>query len=443
MRRVNGYNNIKIYRFFLFLALSMAIAMLFFIFYIGYWNKIPSKLSIKAGVDQTLDLKVPVSGKIYPAKAYKEEAIAAEECLSINLTGKVIMKANEVQDYKAKLRLFGVIPYKDVDIQVIKDIRLTPAGIPVGIYVKTKGALVVGVGNFQTDLGRIAEPAKYKLRDGDYILEVNGIPVSGKKQLTELIEKSDGKEMTLKVLREGGVIEVLVTPQINKNGEYRLGIWIRDNAQGIGTLTYVDDSGRFGALGHGINDIDTSILMNLSAGAMYQTNIIGITKGKQGLPGELTGYIAYDENHKLGDIIENTGAGIFGVCGEETEESFISEQIPIALKQDIQVGDAQIISSVTGEPAYYSVEITEVRMDSDNVNRGIVLKVTDKKLLEMTGGIVQGMSGSPIIQNGKLIGAITHVFVNDPERGYGIFIENMLGTNMEFEQNMGSVSNMK
>lgn len=208
--------------------------------------------------------------------------------------------------------------------------------------------------------------------------------------------------------------------------EWKLGIWIRDNAQGIGTMTYEDADDTFGALGHGINDVDTSILMNLEEGVLYRTEIVGITRGAGGAPGELTGYIEYDSDNVIGEITENTVAGIFGVCDHTLLENTTFEPVPIALKQEIELGPAKIICSVSGEPEFYDVEIVEVNQEHENVNRGIVIRVVDEKLLMLTGGIIQGMSGSPIIQNGKLVGAVTHVLVNDSTKGYGIFIEEML-----------------
>lgn len=219
----------------------------------------------------------------------------------------------------------------------------------------------------------------------------------------------------------------MVTPDTNQNREWKMGIWVRDNAQGIGTLTYEDTDNSFGALGHGINDVDTSLLMNLEEGTLYRTEIVGITRGSNGSPGELTGYIEYDSENIIGEITENTTEGIFGICDEEVGQESSFEPIPIALKQEIVLGPAQIICSVTGEPEFYDVEIVEVNLERDNINRGIVVQVVDEKLLTLTGGIIQGMSGSPIIQNGKLVGAVTHVLVQDSTRGYGIFIEEMLG----------------
>lgn len=232
--------------------------------------------------------------------------------------------------------------------------------------------------------------------------------------------------MVLTIRRNNETTDVCINAGKNRMEDWKLGIWIRDNAQGIGTMTYEGTDATFGALGHGINDVDTSILMNLEEGTLYRTEIVGITRGTDGAPGELTGYIEYDSDNVIGEITENTAEGIFGVCDEELLANAAFEPVPIALKQEIELGPAQIICSVSGEPEFYDVEIVEVNLEHENVNRGIVIRVVDEKLLMLTGGIIQGMSGSPIIQNGKLVGAVTHVLVNDSTKGYGIFIEEML-----------------
>lgn len=433
------------YRSFLYLILLAAIIALTFTVYYIYWDKIPSTIKIRAGVEQKLDFKVPVSGEIYKVKedaaqvssvtetALKQENEQVAESMSeavesihVDFAHTVKVKANEIDTYQMDLKLFGILPYKNVDIEVIQDKMLIPSGIPIGIYVKTSGVLVVGIGEFENSEGDQVSPAKYVLQKGDYILRVNGEEIENKKHFITMVEESDGEDMVLTIKRNNETTEVMMKADQNQNEEWKLGIWIRDNAQGIGTMTYEDTDQSFGALGHGINDVDTSLLMNLEEGTLYKTEIVGITRGANGSPGELTGYIEYDSDNVIGEITENTTEGIFGVCNEEVVEAACYEPIPIALKQEIELGPAQIICSVTGEPEFYDVEIVEVNLEQDNINRGIVIQVVDEKLLTLTGGIIQGMSGSPIIQNGKLAGAVTHVLVQDSTRGYGIFIEEML-----------------
>lgn len=432
------------YRGFLWLLLLSGVAALLFTIYVSYLDKIPSQIRIRAGVEQEFDFRVPVSGEIY--RSAEEAAPVASvtdvdaedeayllsgedkkaESIHVDFARTVKLKANEIDTYQMDLKLFGVLPYKNVDIEVIQDKMLIPSGLPIGIYVKTDGVLVVGIGEFESNGGETISPARYVLQKGDYILECDGEAVENKKQFIGMVEGSEGEDMVLTIRRNNEITDVCINAGKNRMEEWKLGIWIRDNAQGIGTMTYEGTDNTFGALGHGINDVDTSILMNLEEGTLYRTEIVGITRGANGAPGELTGYIEYDSDNVIGEITENTAEGIFGFCDEKLVANSVYEPVPIALKQEIALGPAQIICSVSGEPEFYDVEIVEVNLEHENVNRGIVIRVVDEKLLMLTGGIIQGMSGSPIIQNGKLVGAVTHVLVNDSTKGYGIFIEEML-----------------
>lgn len=386
------------------------------------WEKIPASIRIKAGSEQELSLNVPVMGEIY--SPYREK----EEVIPVNLSRPVTVMANRMQEYTMDVKLFGVIPFKTVNVQVIPDKMLVPAGVPIGIYVKTDGILVIAQGDFEGMDHTRKEPAKHLLQAGDYILKADEHEVASKADFTKKISESGGRDMVLTIRREEEIFDIKVHPEQNVNGEYKLGIWIRDNAQGVGTMTYLDEDASFGALGHGINDTDTALLMEVKGGSLYKTEIIAIKKGQGGTPGELTGVIDYNLSNKIGTIDINSVEGIFGTLDFKGADAISGEAMPIGLKQDVEPGKAQILCCVDGEkiPKSYDVNIKAVHLDHDNINRGIELEVTDAALLEQTGGIVQGMSGSPILQNGKIVGAVTHVLVNDPTRGYGIFIENML-----------------
>ncbi len=393
--------------------------------YYNLYNQVPSVLRIKADMEQTIDLGVPLTGEMVAVSGQDESNIPAG-AVNIDLSRQVTMKMSSDQSYQMNVKIFGIVPFKQVGIQVIREQELTPVGAPVGIYVKAEGLLVVGVGDFQGLDGISYCPAKYVVKSGDYILELDGEPVTDKKDFVSRVEQCQGREVTLRIKRGDDILDVKAQPVQNSDQKYKLGIWIRDNAQGVGTMTYIDAEGNFGALGHGINDVDTSTLMNLDDGTLYQTEIIAIKKGRDGEPGEMTGMIVYSPERILGDIYYNGKEGIFGHCNEKALAMGTEEALPIGLKQDIEKGPAQILCTVDGVPKYYDVEITAVHLDHDNVNRGIELEVTDPELLALTGGIIQGMSGAPIIQNNHLIGAVTHVLVQDASRGYGIFIENML-----------------
>lgn len=419
---------LRVYRFCLCGALFCCSIALGVMGYFHLYNQLPAVLRVKAGEEQVLDFGLPLTGEVISVSDGGKSNIP-KEAITIDLSQEVTLQMEESSNYQLNVKLFGCLPFKQVGIQVIGETELTPAGIPIGLYVETDGLLVIGVGDFQGSDGISYCPAKYILKSGDYILECNGKAVTDKDNFIQDIEKSGGQNILLKIEREGEVQEVSIKPEKNSTGKYKIGIWVRDNAQGVGTLTYIDSDGNFGALGHGVTDVDTSTLMTVEDGTLYQTEIIAIKKGKVGTPGEMTGMIIYDEDRILGDIDYNGIEGIFGICNESALKLCSEKSLPIGLKQEIEKGPAQIYCCLNGEPEYYEIEITGVQLDNDNVNRGIEILVTDVDLLELTGGIVQGMSGSPIIQNGKFVGAVTHVLVNDPTRGYGIFIENMLEHN--------------
>ena len=351
------------------------------------WEKIPASIRIKAGSEQELSLNVPVMGEIY--SPYREK----EEVIPVNLSRPVTVMANRMQEYTMDVKLFGVIPFKTVNVQVIPDKMLVPAGVPIGIYIKTDGILVIAQGDFEGMDHTRKEPAKHLLQAGDYILKADEQEVASKADFTKKISESGGRDMVLTIRREEEIFDIKVHPEQNVNGEYKLGIWIRDNAQGVGTMTYLDEDASFGALGHGINDTDTALLMEVKGGSLYKTEIIAIKKGQGGTPGELTGVIDYNLSNKIGTIDSNSVEGIFGTVDLKGADIVSREAMPIGLKQDVEPGKAQILCCVDGEkiPKSYDVNIKAVHLDHDNINRGIELEVTDAALLEQTGGIVQGM----------------------------------------------------
>lgn len=394
----------------------------------GYYaldSSIPSSIYVRAGEEQSLNLRVPAKAEIIGVSVQGESNIP-KEAITIDLNRSVTLRMGEQEKYQFQVKLFGIVPFKQMEILVVEDEELIPVGIPVGIYMKTDGILVIGVGEFTGPDGIENSPAKYILKSGDYIRKIDGISVTEKEDFIKKIEESGGREVILTVERDGELIEQRVTPAKDQNGAYKIGVWIRDNAQGVGTMTYIDSQGNFGALGHGINDLDTSTLMNIDDGTLYQTEIVSVRKGVAGNPGEMTGRIIYSDERILGDITGNSIKGIYGICNQKGQTLTDHKALPIGFKQEIEKGAAQILCTVNGDTKYYDIEITAVHLDHDNVNRGIELTVTDPELLDLTGGIIQGMSGSPIIQNGKFIGAVTHVLVQDPSRGYGIFIEEMI-----------------
>lgn len=299
-------------------------------------------------------------------------------------------------------------------------------GMPVGIYMETDGVMVLNTEKIEGLDGNVYEPAADRVKTGDYIMAVNHQEITGKSDLLELVEEIDGGNVVLTLRRGEDTMDIKISPVEYEPDHYRLGIWVRDNVQGLGTITFLTEQSRFGALGHGINDTDTNMLMTIDSGRVYRTSIKDITKGYSGSPGTMEGIIVYNNYNVLGTIDKNTEAGIYGTI--DKIDDLFEEQIPIetASKEEIRTGDATIRCYIDNEIKEYDIRVTEIDKTDSEINKGLVIQVTDPELLEKTGGIIQGMSGSPIIQDGKLIGAVTHVFVQDSTKGYGIFIENML-----------------
>ncbi len=427
----------KIYKRCLLAAMVLTCFSLVGLWVLFAYKQIPGSIKLKVGEELIWNMGLPIVGEISKSEREEElQAVAVNEQAESNISGNSIridlsetitMKADMLSSYQMDLKLFGFIPFKQVEVDVIDEMTLTPVGLPIGIYLKTEGILVIGVGDYTSIDGRSVSPADNILKSGDYIREVDGQEISNKNAFIKMVEDSGGKPMILTICREQEEFDVKLTPIQNQNGEYKLGIWVRDNAQGVGTMTFVDSRGNFGALGHGITDVDTSLIMQLRSGTLYKTDIVAIKKGVKGEPGEMTGMIDYSDKNILGIVTQNTEKGIFGTCNEKMIDRVACAPLPIGLKQEVEKGEAQIYCTVDGEPAYYDIVIKDVHLDNDNVNKGIVIQVTDPELIALTGGIIQGMSGAPIIQNGKIIGAVTHVLINDATSGYGIFIEEMLG----------------
>ena len=318
------------------------------------------------------------------------------------------------------LKLLGIFPYKTVDVSVISDEELILSGETVGIKINADGVLVLGLADIKTKDGNACPAASAGLTSGDLIKEINGQQV---KSVAELEQKTaENDKCTILFERDGELKTTEAVPEISTDdGTKKLGVWVRGSTTGIGTMTYIAPSdGRFGALGHSITDADTGQLIKAGNGQLLPAAVTGVTKGRIGLPGEIRGTVSSGKG--LGSVDINTEYGVFG----NIDEIPGGQKIPIASKDELQTGSAYIVSDVAGgAPVMYSAEIQHININADN-NKGMVIKVTDDRLLNLTGGIIQGMSGSPIVQNGKLASAVTHVFVNDPSRGYGVFIENML-----------------
>ena len=303
--------------------------------------------------------------------------------------------------------------------------KVVPLGRAVGIKLFSDGVLVVGLSAVETDSGPSSPGRTCGLKAGDIITHINGQEVNTIEEVQDILGDEQGDAMTLRATRNGKPVQLSVQAIQNIQGSYQLGVWLRDSMAGIGTMTFYDpDSGVFAALGHGINDVDTATLMPMESGSIMYASVTDVKKGESGAPGELHG--SFDVNRDLGDLYANTNLGIYGVL-RDGALSPRGEAVEVAAREEVHVGGATILSNIAGEQVEeYQVEITHVYPAAAGDTRNLMVQVTDPRLLETTGGIVQGMSGSPILQDGKLVGAVTHVLVNDPTRGYGILAENMV-----------------
>lgn len=308
------------------------------------------------------------------------------------------------------------------------EIRVYPGGQPVGIKLNTKGALIIALSDIETKDGIVSPASKAGIQIGDSIIKINGVNINSSEDVSTYVNRCNGDEITITVYRKDNTLDVTVKPVLSANdGKYKIGLWVRDSTAGVGTLTFYDNkTGKFGALGHPITDVDTGNIMSISNGEVVSSNIVSIRKGAKGNPGELRG-IFVDEEKSLGNIYNNTECGIFGEGNINLINNNYSNPLPIAFRDEIKVGKAQILTTVDGnDPKFYDIEIEKLLPQKEPGSKSMIIKIIDKEFLEKTGGIVQGMSGSPIIQNGKIVGAVTHVLINKPDTGYGIYIDWML-----------------
>lgn len=302
-----------------------------------------------------------------------------------------------------------------------------PVGRAVGIKLFSDGVMVVGLSEVTTGDGNTSPAKACGLREGDIITHINNTEVDSIEEVQSVLQDLSGAQMSIRAVRGDHQVQMTAQAvQCSADGAYKLGAWIRDSMAGIGTVTFYDpDSGVFGALGHGINDVDTALLMPLQSGSIMYAEVTDVKRGVSGTPGELHG--AFQVSQDLGALYANTPSGVFGhLSGGDLATG---QPVEVASRDEVRVGKATIRSNIAGKTVEeYQVEITHIYPASAGDTRNLMIKVTDPRLLEATGGIVQGMSGSPILQNGKLVGAVTHVLINNPTQGYGILAENMIAT---------------
>ena len=342
-------------------------------------------------------------------------------CSAVWLVLVITVAVSALLPHKSPV-VFGVAkPQEAVSTQSTEEALYCPGGMSFGVRMSTKGVLVVGFS--RSSKGGECPAEKAGLSTKDVIESINGKSVNTVAEVIGCIEGCGGNKVTLEVLRDGARKTVSFLPEKDESGVYRAGIWVRDSTAGIGTVTLVNPkNGEFWGLGHGICDSDTGVLMPLLRGNVYDISVVSVRKGKAGAPGELKGYF---DSALSGILMKNTATGVYGRFSE-VDAASLMKPMPLAERQEVKEGDATIFCTLTnGKVSEYTIRIVKITSPKGNA-KNFIIEVTDPRLLEETGGIVQGMSGSTIIQNGKIVGAVTHVMVNDPTRGYGIFIENML-----------------
>ncbi len=379
---------------------------------LGALQRLPDEVVLGAGTAWEL----PVSSAVKVAATNGAE-------IDADSAGGLTLRAGDAGEGELTFSLLGLLPIRTVKLSVQPRRVLVPGGQSVGVALRTGGVVVVG----NSDLGRTPSPARLAgLKSGDVIRSVDGARVTGAQQLSASI--ADGEVARLEVLRNGSVVECDVAPvRDERDGQYRLGAWVRDSTAGVGTLTYYDpENGGFGALGHAITDVDTGVVMPVGEGGLYNNRVVAVKPSREGAPGELTGDFL-GETEALGRVMGNTESGIFGTADAPIENALYPEGLPVADRAQIHTGAASLITTIdAGAPREYACEVVRLSEAANPGARAMVIRVTDPALISRTGGIVQGMSGSPILQDGRIIGAVTHVMVNDPAMGYGILIETML-----------------
>ena len=387
----------------------------------------PNHLKIFEGESQSLEIRFPLK---LNEKQTDHNIIKLVKQSNRN-SDKIHLNSLQIGSTNLDLKLFGFLPYRSLTVDVIPKIKVIPGGQSVGVRLNTKGVLIVGLEEIEGLDGKKYNPGYTAgLSIGDSIIQINQEKVRDANHVTSIINNISIKDkpVNLMVKRGEKMLHLVIQPiQSKDEGEYRLGLWVRDKTAGVGTLTFLHpDSMKFGALGHAITDIDTGLLLTVENGEVVKSRVASVEQGKRGKPGEIKG-IFYDTLKPIGNLEKNTHYGIYGKAYESITNSLYDKPIEIAFQHEIREGKATILTTLDNdEIKEYEIYIEKINRQKNPNTKSMIIRVTDERLLAKSGGIVQGMSGSPIIQNNKLIGAVTHVFVNDPTKGYGLFIEWMI-----------------
>ncbi len=413
------------------LALASLVVALFSSTPVRDWASTPAHIRLLEGHSTLLKLGLPVSATVITSNSHVATVRGNPDSrAAFNLKQPIEIDSLTQGDTDVQVKLFGFLPLKSVHVSVVPDIRVIPGGQSIGVKIKSNGIMVVGYNLVKYQQHSISPAEQANIKIGDVITAIDGRKVESVEQAANLINKAgkENRDLEITVLRSKSQVKLRVKPTWDKETEtYRIGLYIRDSAAGVGTLTfYAPTYNVFGALGHVISDMDTGQPIQVKEGQVVHSSVTSIDKGESGQPGEKRG-VMIDEDNVLGTITKNCDFGVFGHMKKAPERGLMTEPIPIALAEQVKEGPAKILTVVDGQKVEeYSIEIVNVLRQKYPATKSMVIRITDPRLLEKTGGIIQGMSGSPIIQGGKLVGAVTHVFVNDPTQGYGVFIEWML-----------------
>lgn len=414
------------------LMLAVCCTIFIFIFVTSRFSKIPDRIVLLEGENQLYSLKIPINVSVNAKKSdvlKLNGSILNNKNVHLNLSSPFNIESKNNGSVDLNFKLLGFIPIKRVTVNVLPGISVIPGGQSVGVKLSTRGAMIVGISQVTGMDGRMYNPAlEAGIQIGDSILKLNGMSVKDSEHVASIVNSSDGKPLKVTLLRKSREIGAVVRPiKSREDGQYKIGVWIRDSTAGVGTLTFYNPyTNTFGALGHPITDVDTGELLTVSHGVIVPSKIISIQPGSRGKPGELRG-LFMDSGEELGTIESNTMCGIYGRASQKLSIIASGKPIPIAFQNQIKEGPAKILTTINGNDVKeYDIVIEKLTTQSRPNSKSMIIRVTDSELLQKTGGIVQGMSGSPIIQDGKLVGAVTHVFINRPDMGYGIYIEWML-----------------
>ena len=403
----------------IFFLISIILFFILLYFVIEYIF-IPKNIYMTTGESYVMNMSSPFDGEVESNEVVSINNEKVKDNIEVSLKEDNIISSEADTTADLKVKFMG-LPIKNVQLCFMPEKRVEVVGKTVGICVDTKGVLVLGVGQVNGTDGKAYTPCKNILKTGDIITAVNNRPTESKEELSELVNSSEN--LNIQIIRDDKNMNLNVKPvKSADDNQLKLGLWVRDSTQGIGTITYYDrENNSFGALGHPINDVDTGELMEIDGGEILEAKVEKAEKGKAGTPGSLVGNIYFDKT--IGYVESNEKNGIFGHMCSDIE----GIEMPVGYKNDVKIGNASIYVNINGKSVEkFGIHIDSINKYNTSDTKNFVLTITDKKLLDKTGGIVQGMSGCPIVQDGKLIGAVTHVFVNDPTRGYGIFIENMI-----------------